>query len=157
MTQLIAPNLFTVSEVELVYHSKISPTDRPVINSARSAYDVFLNAWDKNKIQMIEQFNILLLNRGNYCLGYSNISTGGIYTCIVDPKIVFATAIKANATSMIVAHNHPSGSLKPSTADIALTEKLVSVGKMLDLHILDHLIITPYNFYSFADEGLIYR
>jgi len=144
-----------VSEVELVYRNKIPPADRPKIISSFDAYDILVNAWELNKIDLVEHFNILLLNKANHCIGFSHISSGGTSACLVDPKIVFATALKANASAIIAAHNHPSGNLKPSRADIALTEKLVAAGKMLDLPIMDHLIITPLKYYSFAEDGLI--
>lgn len=148
-------SIFSVSEVELVYRNKIPPADRPKIISSFDAYDILVNAWELNKIDLVEHFNILLLNKANHCIGFSHISSGGTSACFVDPKIVFATALKANASSIIAAHNHPSGNLQPSRADIALTEKLVAAGKMLDLPVMDHLIITPLKYYSFAEDGLI--
>ena len=152
---VLSPSLFSVSEVELVYRSKVTATDRPMIRNSANAFDVFLNMWDMNKIEMVEQFAVLLLNRSNYCLGYSCINTGGISECLVDPKIVFATALKANATSIIVAHNHPSGNTAPSKADTALTDRLVSIGRTMTIPVSDHLIITPTRYFSFSNEGLL--
>jgi DNA repair protein RadC len=149
-------SLFSITEVELVYRNKLKPSDRRRVTDAQSAYDIFLNAWDMNKIELVEQFVILLLDRNNGCIGLSNISTGGISACLVDPKIVFATALKARSSALVLAHNHPSGNLKPSQADITLTEKLKDGGRLLDISILDHLIITPHNFHSFANEGPCY-
>ncbi len=148
-------SLFSVSEVELVYRNKVNPSDRPKITHSHDAYDIFLNAWDLNKMDLVEHFNILLLNRANHCIGFSHIASGGTSSCIVDPKIVFATALKANANSIIAAHNHPSGNLQPSSADIALTEKLAKLGKMMGMPLMDHLIVTPLKYYSFAEDGLI--
>lgn len=147
-------SLFAVTQVELVYRNKVKPADRPKLVDSASAYDVLLNAWDINKIELVEQFTILLLDRGSSCLGISHISTGGVSTCLVDPKIVFATVLKARASSVILAHNHPSGNLTPSPADIELTKKLKAGGALLDVSVLDHLIITPFAYYSFADNGL---
>lgn len=148
-------SLFAVSEVELVYRNKVAPADRPKIEHAGIAFDILINAWDLNKIDLVEHFNILLLNRANHCIGFSHISSGGASSCIVDPKIVFATALKANAVAIIAAHNHPSGNLKPSNADIHLTQKLVEGGKLLEIPLIDHMIVTPLKYYSFAEEGLI--
>lgn len=106
-----------------------------------------------NKIDLVEQFNILLLDRNNACLGLSNISTGGVSACIVDPKIVFAVALKARAAGMILAHNHPSGNLNPSDADNQLTQRLIKGGQLLDVPILDHLIVSPRGYFSFTDNG----
>lgn len=145
--------LFNVTEVELVYRNKVSPMDRPKVNSSSTAYDIFMEAWDMNKIELVEQFSILLLDRSNSCIGISNVSQGGISACVVDPKVVFATALKARASSIILAHNHPSGNVNPSQADTMITKSLVAGGRILDLSVLDHLIVTPRNYYSFADEG----
>lgn len=147
-------SLFAVTEVELVYRNKVKPADRPKLIDSASAYDVLLNAWDMNKIELVEQFMILLLDRSNSCLGISHISTGGVSTCLVDPKVVFATVLKARASNVILAHNHPSGNLKPSPADIELTKKLKAGGALLDVSVLDHLIVTPFSYYSFTDDGL---
>lgn len=148
-------SLFSVTEVELVYRNKVNPCDRPKLTSSQHVYDVLLSAWDQNKIELMEQFSILLLDRSNHCLGVSLISTGGVSACAIDPKIIFATALKGRASALILAHNHPSGNLNPSPEDKRLTQKLVEGGKVLDISVLDHLIITPRGFRSFADEGLM--
>ena len=102
-----------------------------------------------------EEFWVLLLNRGNKIIKKVMISEGGIAGTVADPKRIFKTAIENNASSMILCHNHPSGNLKPSEADIKLTKKLKDAGTMLDISVLDHIIIGEEKFYSFADEGLI--
>ena len=148
-------SLFSVSEIEIVYRRKINPFDRHQIMSSAHAYDILITAWDMNKIDLIEQAMILLLDRGNYCIGISQISTGGISACLIDPKIVFATALKSRATSFVLAHNHPSGALNPSSVDFAVTEKLVQGGKILDMPLRDHLIVSRQAYCSFADNGLM--
>lgn len=145
--------LFAVSEIELIYHNKLKPADRLKINDASTAYNILLTAWDMNKIELVEQFYIMVLDRNNACMGISNISTGGVSSCIVDPKIVFGIALKSRATGLILAHNHPSGNLNPSKADLEITEKLREGGKLLDISILDHLIVTPHSYHSFANDG----
>ncbi|MXV16894.1 JAB domain-containing protein [Hufsiella ginkgonis] len=142
-------------EVELNYRTKVPCQDRPKIVSANDAFILLRHYWDDNKIDLIEEFKILLLDRGNTVLGISNVGSGGIAGCIADPKIVFALALKARATGIILAHNHPSGSLKPSRYDINITKKFVECGKMLEVDILDHLILTSGGFYSFGNEGMI--
>lgn len=146
---------FKVTEVELVYRSKQNPNDRLKIEGPECAYEALLGLWDMNRIELVEEFKILLMNRAHKCLGVSNISSGGMSYCLVDPKIIFATALKARASSIILAHNHPSGNLTPSAADVALTKKLVDGGMLLEIDVPDHLIITPYGFYSMANNGLI--
>lgn len=102
-----------------------------------------------------EEFWILVLNRANIITSRHLISKGGQSGTIADPKIIFNIALENHASSLILAHNHPSGNLKPSNADIELTRKLKSAGMFLDIPILDHLIITDNGFMSFADEGML--
>ncbi|HTN21284.1 MAG TPA: JAB domain-containing protein [Pelobium sp.] len=148
-------SLLMVSEIELVYKPKIKPSERLKITSSKTAYEIFLDGWDKGSIEFYEQFKIMLLNKACKVLGVITISRGGIDGTFVDLKLVFGTAIKAGASNIILAHNHPSGNLRPSHPDINLTRKLVTAGKILEVQIIEHLIITSEGYYSFADEGLI--
>ncbi len=102
-----------------------------------------------------EEFWILLLNRANKITSRHLVSKGGQAGTIADPKIIFNIALENHAASIILAHNHPSGNLKPSQADLELTQKLRSAGQFLDIPVLDHLIITDQGFLSFADEGIL--
>ena len=147
-------DLFKVAEVELIYKSKPG-FYRPTIDGSDKAHEILKATWDRNKIELIEQFKIVLLDQSSACLGIAEISTGGIAYCIADPKIVFATALKARASGIILAHNHPSGNLEESAADIAITRKLVDAGTVLDIQVMDHLIVTTAGYRSFASEGLM--
>jgi len=98
---------------------------------------------------------MLCLNRSNKVLGYFKISSGGVTGTICDPKIVFSVALNVMASGIIIMHNHPSGNLRPSPADIMLTKKLKEAGTLLDIHVLDHLIVTDESYYSFMDEGTL--
>lgn len=102
-----------------------------------------------------EEFYILLLNRANEVIGKEQISKGGISGTVADGKVIFNKALEMKSSGVILAHNHPSGQIKPSEKDIKLTKSFVSFGKFIDLVILDHLIITDENYYSFADNGMI--
>lgn len=102
-----------------------------------------------------EEFWVLLLNRANMIIEKKNVSKGGVSGTIADAKLIFKPALEKLACSIILCHNHPSGNLQPSDADIKLTNKLIAAGKNLDIPILDHLIIGENSYYSFADEGLI--
>lgn len=146
-------NLFTITEVELIYRNKLKKTDRPKIKSSMDAYNLLIQSWDHNKIDLLEEFKILLLDRNNACMGISNIAQGGVSACVVDPKIIFSTALKAKASGLIIAHNHPSGNLIPSQSDIDLTTKLHAGARLLEMAILDHLIVTDIGYHSMADEG----
>ncbi|WP_028524512.1 JAB domain-containing protein [Runella limosa] len=147
--------LYRVNEVEIVYKNKIPFEERIQITSSSTAYDILRQSWDDNRIELVEQFKILLLDRRHTCLGVSDIATGGITGCLVDPRIIFATALKTRASSLILAHNHPSGTLKPSEADLDLTRKLMQGGKLLEISVIDHLIVTPHRYCSLADDGLM--
>jgi len=115
------PTFIHVAEIQLIYKSNIRPSQRPKVTSSRESYQILFNAWDKDKVEFIEQFKIMLLNRANKVLGIVDITSGTSTATIVDPKLIFATALKTNACSIIAAHNHPSGNRTPSQTDITLT------------------------------------
>ncbi len=142
-----------VSEVELVYKTKVKASQRPQVTSSKQGYELLKRTWDKFKIELFEQCKVLLLNQAGKVLGIYEASAGGATGTVADPKLIFIAALKAAASSIILAHNHPSGSIKPSRADIELTRKIKGGGNLLDITVLDHLIITKEVFYSFADEG----
>jgi len=144
-----------VNEIEIIYRNPVPYQDRIQIRSSATAYEVLRAMWDLNRMELVEQFKILLLDQKNNCLAVSDIATGGMSSCLADPKVIFATALKARATSLILAHNHPSGNLTLSEPDKVLTRKLKDGGKLLDIAVLDHLIVTPHNYLSFADDGLM--
>lgn len=144
-----------IAEVELVYRSKVKASERATITCSKDAADLFTQMWNENKIDLVEQFKLLLLNRANRVLGIIDISTGGVTGTVADPKIIFMAAIKSNAVSIIMAHNHPSGNLKPSRADEELTQKIKNAGQFLEIKLLDHVILSSEGYLSFADEGLL--
>ena len=148
-------SLFQVAEINVSYKPKFKSSERPKVSSSKEVYEVLCNNWDMNRIELQEQFKILLLNRANRVLGIYEVSTGGIASTVADPKLIFSTALKSCAASIILSHNHPSGNLKPSLADINLTKKIKAGGELLDIAVLDHVIVTPEGYYSFADEGLL--
>jgi DNA repair protein RadC len=144
-----------VSEVDLIYKSRVNISQRPVIKSSTDAYRIFMENWDLDKIGLVEQFKVLYVNRANIVLGLYLISTGGITGTMADPRIIFSAALKINACAMILGHNHPSGNLKPSGSDIELTMRLKKAGSYFEIKVLDHLIVHPSGYYSLADEGEI--
>ena len=144
-----------VAEVKLTYMTTVKASDRPQINTSIEVYKVLKENWNFEIIEFIEEFKIILLNRANRVLGIVPISVGGTAGTIADPKVIFVSALKCNASSVILCHNHPSGNLKPSQADIELTRKLKSAGQFLDLPIIEHIILTKEGYLSFADEGMM--
>ena len=144
--------LFQVSEIEVGFRPKYRPTEK--ITSSREAYDIFAQIWQD--IDYCESMYIMVLNRANKVMGVKRISEGSVSGTVADPKKIFQIALKANASAVIIAHNHPSGNNQPSNGDRKITEKAKGAGVILDLPLLDHLILTPENTYtSFADEGLL--
>ncbi len=143
------------AEVELIYKSKVKASERPMIRDSKDTCNILRQVWNENKIEMQEEFKVLLLNRGNKVIGVYDASAGGISGTVADPRLILAVAIKTLAVSIILSHNHPSGNLKPSRADEELTVKIKEAARYHDIKVLDHLIITSEAYYSFADEGLI--
>jgi DNA repair protein RadC len=146
--------LWQVSEVTISYRSKLKAADRPSIHSARDAENILRANWSDD-IELLEEFLVLFLNRANQVTGLFRASRGGTSGTVVDVKIIFAAALKALACGIIVAHNHPSGNLQPSQADMDMTRKIRRAGELLDISVLDHLILTHNDYYSFADEGTL--
>lgn len=144
-----------ISEIQVNYTSPAYQDEVVAITSSMEAYIHFIEIWDMGTIDMQESFYMLLLNRANQVLGYYKVSTGTLSGTMVDPKHIFSVALKGMASFVILAHNHPTGSLKASEEDKKLTQKLAEGGELLDIKILDHIILSRRGYYSFADEGLI--
>lgn len=142
-----------VAEVKLSYTTKVKASERVKVVSSSDAEKVLRESWEY--MEYVESFKVLLLNRSNRVLGVATISKGGVSATVVDPKVLFQYALKTNASAIILAHNHPSGELKPSTTDDKLTDKLKKGGELLDVNVLDHVIITEEGYYSYADNGKI--
>lgn len=144
---------YNVTEVELSYRNKVKAKDRPKVKGSSDAYEILKQAWDMNKIDLQEEFKILMLDRAGHCLGIASIASGSMSACVVDPKLIFVTALKAKSSSIILAHNHPSGNFNASDEDERLTRRLSEAGNLLEIAILDHLIMTSDGYKSMADDG----
>ena len=145
-----------VAEIKVTYKTVVKKEERYKFSCCEDVYKMIVKElYKSDTIEYVESFYILLLNRANEVLGYKLVSQGGVNGTVVDAKIVFGTAVKCNASSIILVHNHPSGSLYPSQPDKELTKKLVKGGKLLDVLVLDHIIVTSEGYYSFADEGIL--
>lgn len=142
-----------VSEISVSYSS--SNEEKIKISNSKTAYDLVLFHWNTNTIEYQEEVKLLLLNRANIVLGIHELSKGGTTACVVDIKMVLAIALKCNANSIIVIHNHPSGNLNPSEADKSLTSKIKQACEIVDINLLDHLIISKDGYYSFKDDGTL--
>ncbi|UZH55862.1 JAB domain-containing protein [Salinimicrobium tongyeongense] len=145
-----------VNEIAISYSGSLKINQLPKINSSQNAAELLYGQWDKNSIELHETFKIMLLNNANKVKGIYQVSTGGITGTLVDLRIVFAVVLKSLTTAVILAHNHPSGTLRPSEPDKRLTQKIKKAGELFDIKVLDHLILTPDgNYFSFADEGML--
>ena len=128
------------------------PQAKPKISSSRDVYELMRpELYD----EVVEHFYLILMNRSNQVIKKHLISQGGTSGTVVDAKVVFKTALEHLAQSMILVHNHPSGSLTPSEQDKRLTERLVKIGRDMDLPVLDHVIFSDRGYFSFADEGIL--
>ncbi len=125
---------------------------REKIKTSRTAYEIFRSVLNDKPY---EEFWIIMLNKANMVLRKCKISEGGISGTVVDPKKIFKVALDYHASSIILGHNHPSGFVVPSDADIKITKKLVDAGKLLEIAVLDHLIIADDTYYSFSDDGAL--
>jgi DNA repair protein RadC len=146
-------NLFNsnIAEITISYSSKVKSSERLQITKSNHADAAFREAFPS--LEHKEYFYAMFLDRANRVLGVYQVSSGGLTGTVVDPKIVFQAALKANACSIILAHNHPSGQIHPSEADISLTRKMKQAGDIMELQVLDHLIIATEGYMSFADDG----
>jgi DNA repair protein RadC len=144
-----------VAEITISY----KPTDcrKPLIASSIDAYRELKDFFPEELIHLQEQFVVMYLNRANRIIGIFRLSIGGITGTVADPRLILGTALKVAATSIILAHNHPSGNMQPSKADEQLTRKVKEASLFMDIQLSDHIILSPSNgvYFSFADEGLI--
>lgn len=122
------------------------------VNAAQNAYNV-IKEFYHDDINIYESFFILLLNRQNITIGYAKISQGGVAGTVVDKSIVAKYCIDSLASGVIIAHNHPSGSLQPSEADYKITKEIKAGLKLFDIRLLDHIILTDQSYVSMAENG----
>ena len=128
--------------------------ETPFVIANSSSCETYLRQiWNKDTLELREEFIVLCLNSAHQVLGWINVASGGLSATAIDPRIIFGVALQTASAAIIVAHNHPSGSLKPSRQDIAITQQLRTAGELLAINVLDHLIITRDGFFSFADSG----
>ena len=136
----------------LSYRPKVRPSEMIKVSCSRDAYEALLASWSED-IEYREEFKVILLNRASKILGIAKVSEGGIAGTVCDAIIIMQAAILSNATAIILAHNHPSGSTIPSQADNDLTSKIKGFCGFIDITLQDHIIVTQEGYFSFADEG----
>ncbi|MET2985624.1 JAB domain-containing protein [Aureibaculum conchae] len=145
-----------VNEIQISYREKVGTLKSKSVNSSDEVAQLLFKNWDRKTIGLHETFKILLLNNSNKIKGIFPLSYGGITGTLVDIRILFGIVLKTLSVGIILAHNHPSGTLKPSEADKKLTQKIKKASQLLDVKVLDHIIITPNGeYFSFADNDLL--
>ena len=143
----------SIAEVQISYSLHVKAKDRMKVTGSKDAADAYRIFWPA--YDHIEFSYLLMLNRQNQILGYHQLSKGGMTGSVVDVRVIFQVALKSCATSLILAHNHPSGNLDVSDADRKITNQIKQAGVILDIPLLDHLIMTTDSYLSMADEGLL--
>ncbi len=141
-----------LAEIQVSYHPKSS--DKPQIKTSQDAYELIKPLYNEDIMQYKEIFMVLFLNRSNRVLGYHEHSIGSDTGTVVSVKQIIGIALKVNASGLILVHNHPSGSTKPSSADIEITKRIKEAAGLFEIKVLDHLIIGD-GYYSFADYGIV--
>lgn len=142
-----------VAEIKVSYSN--TNLERIKVTNSQILFNLILKHWDLDLIEFQEEVKILLLNRANIVLGIYEMSKGGTSGTVVDIKIILGIALKCNASSIVITHNHPSGTLEPSEPDKSITKKLKEACRILDLNLLDHLIVTGQGYYSFSDNLIL--
>jgi DNA repair protein RadC len=141
------------AEIEISYKPKKMMYG--AIRHSEDVANILRPLFNKGTIEFREEFIALYMNKRNEILGYFLVSCGGMSATIADPKLIFSAALKAGACSVIIAHNHPSGNIEPSAEDKKLTSRVRSGGELLEIQLIDHIIITADNYFSFCDQGLL--
>ena len=142
-----------VAEVRVSLFPHGSIEDRPQVINSKQAVMYFKATWEN--LNYHETFRVMFLNTAKMVIGIRDICIGGLEATVVDIRMIFQAALGVNATAMILAHNHPSGTLEPSVEDLELTRRIVEGGQFLDIPVVDHIILTEKRYYSFADDGLL--
>ena len=145
-----------VNEIKISYQGGVKAREWKKINTSKDAAQLVYDDWDKGTIGLQECFKVALMNNGNRVKGIYQISQGSMTGTLVDLRILFAVILKSASLAILLIHNHPSGLMRPSQADIQLTEKIKKASGLFDVKLLDHLILAPDGgFYSFSDNGLL--
>ena len=144
----------TLSEIQVSYKPGLKSSK--LINSSQDAFEILAELFPEETICLQEQFVVLYVNRANKVIGSYQLSKGGLTGTVADVRLILSVALKTLASGLILAHNHPSGNLRPSEADKQITNKIKQAAKLLDIELIDHIIISSEGYYSFMDEGILF-
>ena len=145
---------FNIPEITVSYKDNVKTSERFIVKSSLDASKIFAEA-HKDCMQHHEEVYVLFMNRANRVMGIMCVGKGGLDGSVVDIRLILQTALKVNSSAICLSHNHPSGSIQPSTQDIKLTEKLKEACGIIGIQLTDHLIMTDETYTSFADKGLL--
>ncbi len=150
-------NLFKdqVAEVELIYRSKVDPSDRIKVLSSDHFAKLFRSIWNPDNMELLEEAKVIYLNKGNRVLGAFALSKGGLSNTVVDVKLVILAGLRLHCSFICLCHNHPSGNVKPSKNDEYLTEQIRIAASFFNIKLLDHIILTKDGYFSMSDEGVL--
>ena len=154
--QTTPPEIAQICEISAKYSTKIKTSERVKIATSQDGERI-LRTWYEatGMIEQKEIFCAMLLNRANKVLGIVKVSEGSMTATVVDVQYILRLALLTQAQTLVLCHNHPSGNCKPSNEDISMTKKVKEAAKLMDIHLLDHVILTVETYYSFADEGVL--
>lgn len=151
------PSVIYANELSLSYRRSVPLSDSQChrLNSSRRIADFLRIIWDKEDLAIREAFYLLCFSTSMDLVGFYKLAEGGMDVVSVDTRLLFSTALLCRSSSIVVAHNHPSGTLKPSNADKMITKRIAAGGELLGIKLQDHIILTETTYYSFGDEGLL--
>ncbi len=144
--------LSCVPQLSIVFKNKVPLHDLYKVCRSEDAIDLFRDIYDKEQTGWVETVYLIALNRANKVIGYCEISKGGICGTVVDCRVVFAYLILACADAFIICHNHPSGNIEPSVQDDKITKQLRDAGKLMNMTMTDHIILTETDSYSYVNK-----
>ncbi|MEZ5003923.1 MAG: JAB domain-containing protein [Chitinophagales bacterium] len=145
-----------INEINIRYKKKKFKSNcNDKITDSAIAYKILKSNWNLDTIELVEEFKVLLLDNSNQLNGIYAASTGGLTNCMIDKRLIFGVILKTASIKIVLAHNHPSGNLHPSQADIELTKQIKKVAEFMDIDVMDHIILTSKGYYSFADKGIL--
>ncbi len=149
-------NIQQVSEVKVCYRPKVKAKDRYTIQCSEEAYKLMMKeAFDEDTLEYKEYLKLILLNHAGQVLGITTISEGGMDKTIIDVRLILQTALLTHSSSIIIAHNHPTGVLSPSPHDNIVTQRIKEAANLMDIKLHDHLIVSKDSYYSYADERIL--
>ncbi len=144
-----------LAEIRAVYKSRTKVSQRARVNEPTDLVHYLRAVWNPDTLELLEECLVLCLNGDHQVLGWVKVSSGGFAGTKIDPRLIFALALQTASTAIILAHNHPSGSLEPSVEDKSITQRLKEAGDILNISVLDHLILTRDGYFSFQEAGLL--